>query len=52
MVKPHLEQFFEVKKIADTPELNKDGFWKPPKKTSADEVKRQLRHGKFTAKTD
>ena len=52
MIKPHLTQFFEVKKIGDTPDLNKDGFWKKPDKTSADEVKRQLRDGKFNAKTD
>ena len=52
MIKPHLTQFFEVKKIGDTPDLNRDGFWKKPDKTSADEVKRQLKNGKFAAKTD
>lgn len=32
-------QFFEVKKIGEEPPLNKDGFWKKPKKSTADYIK-------------
>jgi hypothetical protein len=31
LTKPHLKQFFDIKKIADEPPLNKDGFWPKPK---------------------
>ena len=31
ITKPHLRQFFEIKKIGDTPPLNKEGFWPKPK---------------------
>jgi hypothetical protein len=30
VTKPHLRQFFEIKKIGDEPPLNRDGFWKKP----------------------
>lgn len=50
IIKPHLQKFFETKKIADEPALNKDGFWKPARKTTADEIRKKMRHGKLSSK--
>ena len=46
VTKPWKRKFFEVKKIADTPQLNASGFWDKSKLTSEAEAKRQLENAK------